>query len=60
MNARVLGRVMLCALLLGSVGNAGLWAQKAPVPSRVVDQIDDSRTVKLTGNVHPLARPAYD
>ena len=30
------------------------------VPSRVVDRVDDSRLVRLTGNTHPLARPAND
>ncbi|HEX4322130.1 MAG TPA: choice-of-anchor D domain-containing protein [Acidobacteriaceae bacterium] len=30
------------------------------VPSRVIDHVDDSRLVRLTGNTHPLARPAND
>ena len=30
------------------------------VPSRVVEHVDESRLVRLTGNTHPLARPAND
>jgi hypothetical protein len=29
-------------------------------PSRVVETVDDTKTVTLSGNVHPLARTAYD
>lgn len=32
----------------------------SPAPSRVVEAVDDSRLVTLTGNVHPEARPQYD
>src|ERR1700761_2187291 len=30
------------------------------VPSRVVEHVDENRLVRLTGNTHPLARPAND
>ncbi len=35
-------------------------AQSSRVPSRVVEKIDDTKTVQLKGNVHPLARPEFD
>ncbi|MGD0892843.1 MAG: choice-of-anchor D domain-containing protein [Terracidiphilus sp.] len=38
----------------------GHSADTAPVPSRVLEQVDDSKLVKLAGNVHPLARPEFD
>jgi len=53
-------RVVLCVLLVLVAGSPSLWAQKAPVASRVVETVDDTRTVRLQGNVHPLARAAYD
>jgi len=56
----LLRRVVLCALAVLVAGSANLLAQKAPVPSRVVETVDDTRTVRLQGNVHPLARAAYD
>jgi Pro-kumamolisin, activation domain len=52
-------RVVLCAVAI-LAGSARLRAQKSAVPSRVVESVDDSRTVKLKGNVHPLARAAND
>ncbi len=54
-----LWRALLCGVLaLG--GSAALRAQKSLVPSRVVETVDDAKTTILTGNVHPLARAAYD
>src|SRR5271169_1391762 len=50
---------MLCAVLWASAGQTS-WAQKAPVPSRVIEQIDETRTVQIQGNVHPLARAEFD
>ncbi len=50
---------ILCAALCASAGQM-TWAQKAPVPSRVVEQIDETRTVRIEGNVHPLARAEFD
>jgi pro-kumamolisin-like protein len=54
-----LWRAVLCGALLLAV-SAASHAQKAAVPSRVVETVDDERTVTLTGNVHPLARAAND
>jgi subtilase family serine protease len=51
--------MILCAVVCASAGQA-LWAQKAPVASRVVEQIDEARTVNIRGNVHPLARAEFD
>ena len=56
-----LWRAVLCGVLLSANG-AGVWAQaqKSVAPSRVVETVDDTKTVTLSGNVHPLARAAYD
>jgi len=35
-------------------------AQKPQVRSRVVDPVDETRTVKTQGNVHPFARAEFD
>ena len=58
-RATQLWRVVLCvgAIVLGS---SSLWAQKSVVASRVVHAVDDTRTVALKGNVHPLAKAAND
>lgn len=56
----LLCREVLCVLAVLLSGSASLWAQKVAVPSRVVDAVDDARTMRLQGNVHPLARAAYD
>jgi Pro-kumamolisin, activation domain/Bacterial Ig-like domain (group 3) len=53
-------RVVVCAALLLSAGCVSAWAQKAAVPSRITEAVDDSRTVTLKGNVSPLARPQFD
>ncbi len=60
-RAMQLWRAVLCGVLL-SAGGAGVWAQsqKSVVPSRVMETVDDTKTVTLTGNVHPLARAAFD
>jgi subtilase family serine protease len=49
--ACALGTLMLCS---------PARAQKTNVAARINDQVDDTRTVKLQGNVHPLARPEND
>jgi hypothetical protein len=51
--------MILCTVVCASAGQT-LWAQKAPVASRVVEQIDETRTVNIRGNVHPLARAEFD
>ena len=53
-------RAAVCVALLVAAGSASVWAQNTAVRSRVVQAVDDSRTVRLEGNVHPLARPAND
>jgi hypothetical protein len=35
-------------------------AQDSPIPARIVSAIDPAQMVTLQGNVHPLARAAYD
>jgi subtilase family serine protease len=52
-------RVVLCAVLTLAV-SASLWAQKSSAPSRIVETVDDTRTVTLKGNIHPFARPEFD
>jgi len=32
----------------------------APVPSRIVDRVDDSQVVRIAGGTHPLARAEFD
>jgi hypothetical protein len=54
-----------CSLLLGVTASgllycAGLMAQSYPVASRIVDPIDESRLVTLTGYAHPSANAAND
>src|SRR5271157_608565 len=51
--------MMLCAVVLLLAGQAA-WAQTANVPARVVDVVDETQTVTLKGNVHPLARAEFD
>jgi subtilase family serine protease len=50
---------ILCALLCAS-GSQTLWAQQTPVPSRVIERVDETRTMQVQGNVHPLARAEFD
>jgi hypothetical protein len=52
--------MMLCAVVLLLAGGRSARAQKTEVVSRIVDAVDDTKTVRLQGNVHPLARPAND
>jgi len=61
MNMRKsLSGAAVCVAGIMLAGSAGLWAQNTAVRSRVVEAVDDTRTVRLQGNVHPLARPAND
>jgi hypothetical protein len=54
----------MCAILgplaIALCGVSPVAAQTHPVPSRVTAEVDDTRTVQLKGNVHPLARPEFD
>jgi hypothetical protein len=51
--------MILCATALLFAGLAAN-AQTSQVPSRVVDPVDETRTVKTQGNVHPMARAEFD
>src|SRR6267142_151047 len=52
--------VILGTLSLALVATPAVQAQTHPVPARVTAQVDDTRTVQLKGNVHPMARPEFD
>src|SRR6266403_2272654 len=52
--------VVLGTLSLALLATPAVQAQTHPVPARVTAQVDDTRTVQLKGNVHPLARPEFD
>src|SRR5882757_3148524 len=52
--------VVLGTLSLALLAAPAIQAQTHPVPARVTAQVDDTRTVQLKGNVHPLARPEFD
>src|SRR5260221_2173505 len=52
--------VVLATFSLALVATPAVQAQTHPVPSRVTAQVDDTRTVQLKGNIHPLARPEFD
>jgi hypothetical protein len=52
--------VVLGTLSLALIATPAVQAQTHPVPARVTAQVDDTRTVQLKGNVHPLARPEFD
>ncbi|HTB94322.1 MAG TPA: protease pro-enzyme activation domain-containing protein [Candidatus Sulfotelmatobacter sp.] len=47
-------------LALALLAAPSVQAQTHPVPSRVTAEVDDTNTVKLKGNIHPLARPEFD
>jgi len=69
MRARKSTRV-LAGLVLGIGLAISVTAQRTPLsgdtaelstaPSRVLEYVDDARLVKLTGNVHPMARSEFD
>jgi len=52
--------VVFASLSLALFATPAAEAQTRPVPSRVTAQVDDTRTVQLKGNIHPLARPEFD
>ena len=52
--------MVLCAVVVPLLAGQAAWAQQVTVPARVVEAVDDTRTVQLRGNVHPLARAAND
>jgi hypothetical protein len=51
--------LVLCAVVALLAGQ-GAWAQAGNVPARVLSAVDDTQTVALKGNVHPLARAEFD
>jgi len=51
--------MILCAVGLLMAGQAA-WAQQATVAARVTEAVDETQTVQLKGNVHPLARQEFD
>jgi hypothetical protein len=53
-----LQRILLALLFLFTSVNA--IGQTRVAPSRVIEQIDETRTVHIQGNVHPLARAEFD
>ena len=68
MQVRSVAQIIAC-LLLGIVGSMPATAQNAisfsladapSVPSRVVERVDDTLLVRLTGNTHPKAQPSND
>ena len=60
-RGKQLWRVVLC-LAATFATSVTLRAQKSAVTARtrIVDAVDDTRTVTLHGNVHPYARAAND
>ena len=52
--------MLLCALSVLLLVTPSAHAQKSGVPARIKESVDDTRTVKLQGNVHPNARPEND
>src|SRR5882672_1414978 len=52
--------VVLQVLSLAILATPAVQAQTHPVPSRVTAKVEDTRTVELKGNVHPMARPEFD
>src|SRR5215470_7071631 len=61
-NMRIMRRVLctgVAAALLFLLGGQAMHAQTR-VPARITAQVNDTRTVELKGNIHPLARPEFD
>jgi hypothetical protein len=52
--------MILCAVVVPLLAGQAARAQQANVQARVVEAVDDTRTVQLKGNVHPLARAEFD
>jgi hypothetical protein len=59
-SGKMLCRAVVCVLAVLITGSGAVWAQKAAVPSRIVETVDDTQTVRLHGNVHPMTRAAVD
>ena len=52
--------LLICLAFSGSARTALSQAGSLNASPRVVDPVDDTRLVTLTGNTHPLALPKYD
>ena len=50
----------LFVVLLSLFASGEAIGQTRGLPSRVIEQIDETRTVHILGNVHPLARAEFD
>jgi len=57
---KLLNRAAVCVALLLCAGAAGVRAQNAAVRPRVTETVDDAVTVRLRGNIHPLAKAQFD
>ena len=57
---KLLNRAAVCVALLVCAGAVGVRAQNATVRPRVTATVDDAVTVRLKGNVHPLAKAQFD
>ncbi len=52
--------VGLCLTLSAVICNAQIISTPALIPARITTAIDDNDRIQLRGNVHPLARLAFD
>jgi hypothetical protein len=59
-TARRISAMILCAALATMLGNLAAYAQNKTATSRVVGEVDDTRTMQMQGNVHPQARAEFD
>jgi hypothetical protein len=57
-----IGTAIPAAAYQSSLSGDSAESQTVPLPviDRVVDHVDDARLVRLSGNVHPMARPESD
>src|SRR5215472_12895332 len=58
--ASVLLLTSLAAAHANAQSAAASQAQASVVPARITQAIDETQSVRLQGNVHPLARPEFD
>ena len=59
-NMRPLGRLLICLIALSSLSAIAAQSQVVPTAVRIVDRVDDSQLVTLTGNTHPAANAKND
>ncbi len=58
-TANKLSAIILCLAAALSAAHPAA-AQKSQAASRVVEAVDETRSVRTPGNVHPYARPEFD